>query len=99
MLPMRSFTNGQTIVQSKRQYENCLRKPVDEPTNICISSLYTEREIPTGRQSRPKRNYYDQIADFCDTKGLKPTSTEIVNVAQHKSNWRKIIVAPYKPAR
>jgi hypothetical protein len=52
-------------------------------------------EIPTRRQGRPKRNYYDQIADcICDITGLKPTPTEIVNAAQDRTNSRKIVVAP-----
>ena len=81
---------------------HCLRMQSDEPTHIY--ALYTRKErateIQTRRQGRPKRNYYDQIADYiCDIKGLKPTPTEIVKAAQDRSNWRKIVVAPNKPAR
>jgi hypothetical protein len=93
------------VVVRERQLRfvgHCLRMPADEPSNIY--ALYTRKERtsegPTRKQGRPKRNYYDQIADYiCDMKELKPTPAEIANAAKDRSAWKMIVVAPKKPAR
>ncbi len=107
MLQMRNYTNEQAVVQSKQQYKNdnsgSLATTYEwQQTNHLTYTHYKERaaEIPTRRQGRPERNNYDQIVDYISyIKGLKPAPTKIVNAAQDRSNWRKIFVAPNKPAR
>ena len=95
-------TNRRPIREVVRERElrfvgHCLRMPADEPSSIY--ALYTRKERTTEKltrkQGRPKRNYYDQIAEyFCDMKELKPMPAKISNAAKDKSAWKRIVVAP-----
>jgi hypothetical protein len=77
---------------------HCLRMPPDEPANIY--SIYKSNTRDVGKRGRPDKIYLDQIAEYLsESVGGKPNADEITKWAKTKEFWKKLVVAPNKPAR